>query len=569
MPKEKKWIFTPEPTTKKVDELSKSININPILSKILVNRGISTFEEAKTFFRPSIEDCHDPFLMKDMDVATKRLIKAIDNQEPILVYGDYDVDGSTSVAMMYSFLKNYCKELYYYIPDRYLEGYGVSRKGIDYAKEKNCKLIISLDCGIKANEQVRYANSKSVDFIICDHHNPGDKLPEAVAVLDPKRVDCQYPYKELSGCGVGFKFIQAFCIQMGIPEHHAFELLDLVAISIAADIVAVTGENRILAYYGLEKINFNPRPGIKALLQSSGLKEKITISNLVFQLGPRINAAGRIDHAHLAVKLLTSIHEDEALIIAENVSKKNNTRKDFDQNITDEALSSIEENSQLLTAKSTVLFNKNWHKGVIGIVASRCIEHHYRPTIIMTESNGKATGSARSVDGFDLYAAIESCQEHLDQFGGHKHAAGLTLSIDNIPNFAKAFEKVVQNSITEDQLIPKVNIDSYIKINQITDKFYSILSQMDPYGPGNMQPVFAAKDLEVLGEPLILKEKHLKLTVKDKNGQQKINAIGFGMAAYKPLILDSDSFELAFTIQENHFNGTKSLQLYLKDIRIH
>lgn len=569
MPQEKKWIIAPEPSPELVDDLSQSININPILSKILVARGITNYQQAKTYFRPSIEDCHDPFLMKDMDIAIERLIEAIDNHEPILVFGDYDVDGSTSVAMMYSFLKNYCKELYYYIPDRYLEGYGISKKGIDYAKQKDCKLIISLDCGIKAIDQVEYANSKGIDFIICDHHNPGDSLPEAVAILDPKRKECRYPYKELSGCGVGFKLIQAFCIQKEIPEHLAFELLDLVAISIAADIVEVTGENRVLAYYGLEKINFNPRPGIKALLHASGLRDKITISNLVFQLGPRINAAGRIDHAHLAVKLLTSIHEDEAIIIAENISKKNNTRKDFDQNITSEALSSIEENSQLLNAKSTVLFNKNWHKGVIGIVASRCIEHHYRPTIIMTESNGKATGSARSVEGFDLYTAIESCQEHLDQFGGHKHAAGLTLSIDNIPNFSSAFEKVVQSSITEDQLTPKVNIDSYIKIDHITNKFYVILSQMDPFGPGNMQPVFAAKDLEFVGEPLILKEKHLKLRVKDKNGRQQITAIGFGMAAHKSLILESNSFELAFTIQENHFNGTKSLQLYLKDIRIH
>ncbi|WP_340152475.1 single-stranded-DNA-specific exonuclease RecJ [uncultured Marivirga sp.] len=569
MPKEKKWIIAAAPSLKKVDDLSKSININPILSKILVSRGITNYEDAKKYFRPSIGDCHDPFLMKDMDVATQRLVKAIDKQEPILVFGDYDVDGSTSVAMMFSFLKNYCENLYYYIPDRYLEGYGISTKGIDYAHEKNCKLIIALDCGIKAMDQVSYANSKAIDFIICDHHNPGEALPEAIAILDPKRQDCKYPYKELSGCGVGFKLIQAYCIQKGIPEHLAFELLDLVAISIAADIVEVTGENRILAYYGLEKINFNPRPGIKALLAASGLKEKITISNLVFQLGPRINAAGRIDHAHLAVQLLTSIHEDQALIIAVDISKKNNTRKDFDQSITSEALSYIEESSELLTAKSTVLFNKNWHKGVIGIVASRCIEQHYRPTIIMTESNGKATGSARSVDGFDLYAAIELCQEHLDQFGGHKHAAGLTLSINKIPDFSAAFEKAVQSSITDDQLIPKINIDSYINIDQITEKFYSILSQMDPYGPGNMQPVFATRELELLGEPVILKEKHLKLQVKNKDGRQKITAIGFGMAAYKSLILDSNGFELAYTIQENHFNGTKSLQLYLKDIRIH
>ncbi|ADR21430.1 single-stranded-DNA-specific exonuclease RecJ [Marivirga tractuosa] len=568
MPKQKKWIIASEPEQKMIHELSQSININPVLSKILLSRGISNFEEAKTFFRPSIEDCHDPFLMKDMPIAVERLIKALDNHESILVYGDYDVDGSTSVAMMYSFLKSYCKNLYYYIPDRYVEGYGISYKGIDYAKEKNCSLIISLDCGIKAIDKVDYANSENIDFIICDHHNPSEKLPQAVAVLDPKRKDCPYPFKELSGCGVGFKLIQAFCIQKEIPEHHAFELLDLVAISIAADIVAVTGENRILAFYGLEKINFNPRPGIKALIQASGLKEKITISNLVFQLGPRINAAGRIDHAHLAVRLLTAIHEDEALIIAENVSHKNTTRKDFDQNITSEALSTIEENTSMLSAKSTVLFNKNWHKGVIGIVASRCIEHHYRPTIIMTESNGKATGSARSVDGFDLYSAIESCKEYLEQFGGHKHAAGLTLAIDQIPSFAAAFEAVVQKNITEDQLIPKVKIDSYIEIDQITDKFYSILSQMDPFGPGNMQPVFAAKNLSVLGEPLILKEKHLKLTVKDRSGKNKITAIGFGMAEYKALIMNSNAFELAFTIQENHFNGLKSLQLYLKDIRI-
>ncbi len=333
MPKQKKWIIAPEPQPQLIDELSQSININPVLSKILVSRGITNFEEAKTFFRPSIEDCHDPFLMKDMAIAVNRIIKAIENKEAVLVYGDYDVDGSTSVAMMYSFLKSYCENLYYYIPDRYLEGYGISKKGIDYAKENNCSLIISLDCGIKAIDQVNYANSKNIDFIICDHHNPGETLPEAVAVLDPKRKDCLYPFKELSGCGVGFKLIQAFCIQKEIPEHHAFELLDLVAISIAADIVAVTGENRILAFYGLEKINFNPRPGIKALIQASGLKDKITISNLVFQLGPRINAAGRIDHAHLAVKLLTAIHEDEAIIIAENVTTKNNTRKDFDQSL--------------------------------------------------------------------------------------------------------------------------------------------------------------------------------------------------------------------------------------------
>ena len=568
MPKQKKWIIAPEPEQIKVDELSQAININPILSKILINRGINNFEQAKSYFRPSIEDCHDPFLMKDMNLAVNRLIKAIEHKESILVYGDYDVDGSTSVAMMYSFLQNYTEKQYYYIPDRYLEGYGISRKGIDFAVEKNCTLIIALDCGIKAVNQVDYANSEGIDFIICDHHNPGENLPKSIALLDPKQKDCPYPFKELSGCGVGFKLIQAYCIQQKIPEHHAFELLDLVAISIAADIVSVTGENRILAFYGLEKINFNPRPGIRALLEISGLKDKITISNLVFQLGPRINAAGRIDHAHLAVRLLTARHEDEALIIAKNISNQNTTRKDFDQKITAEALNAIGQDPGLVKAKSTVLFNENWHKGVIGIVASRCIEHHYRPTIIMTESNGKATGSARSVEGFDLYSAIEKCAQYLEQFGGHKHAAGLTLSIDQIPYFSNAFEKVVKESITEDQLIPKIKIDSLVRIEQIAPKFYSILSQMDPFGPGNMQPVFAARDLAIVGEPKILKEKHLKMTVKDKKGQQQISAIGFGMAEYKPFIMNSHSFSLAFTIQENHFNSTKSLQLYLKDIRI-
>jgi len=568
MSTEKKWILAPEPAKSLVSQLSESININPILSKILINRGVTNFEEAKTFFRPSIEDCHDPFLMKDMDIAVNRLQKAIQNNESILVFGDYDVDGSTSVAMMYSFLQNHCKNLYYYIPDRYLEGYGISYQGIDYAVEKECSLIIALDCGIKAIDKIQYANENNVDFIICDHHNPGESLPKAKAILDPKRKDCKYPFKELSGCGVGFKLIQGFCIQNNIPEHHAFELLDLVAVSIASDLVSVTGENRILAFYGLERINFNPRPGIKALLKSSGLNEKITISNLVFQLGPRINAAGRIDHAHLAVKLLTAIHEDQALLIAEKVSSKNNTRKGFDQSITSEALKLIEDDHKILHAKSTVLFKETWHKGVIGIVASRCIEHYYRPTIILTESNGKATGSARSVDGFDLYNAIESCKEHLDQFGGHKHAAGLTLPIENIPQFSDAFESVVQQNITEDQLIPKVHIDSYVKIDQITDKFYSILSQMDPFGPGNMQPVFAAKDLKLISKPILLKEKHLKLEVMDKEGHHIIKAIGFGLGHLKSKLESNSNFELAFTIQENHFNGTKSLQLYLKDIRI-
>lgn len=564
----KKWIFATEPAAEKINELSKIININAVLSKILINREIDTFEKAKNYFRPDINQFHNPFLMKDMDAAVDRLNQAIQSKERILVYGDYDVDGTTSVSMMHSFLSDYSQvEVRYYIPDRYLEGYGVSTAGIDYAKENKCTLIISLDCGIKAIEKVAYAQQQGIDFIICDHHTPGDRLPEAVAVLDPKRKDCNYPFKELSGCGVGFKLIQAYCIANKIPEHYAYELLDLVAVSIAADIVDVTGENRILAYFGLEKINFNPRPGIKALLTTAGLKDKITISNLVFQLGPRINAAGRIDHAHLAVRLLTAKHEDEALIIATKISDKNNARKEFDQTITASAIQKIEESEELKSAKSTVLYDKNWHKGVIGIVASRCIEQYYRPTIILTESNGKASGSARSVHGFDLYSAIESCKEHLDQFGGHKYAAGLTMPIENIPQFAIAFEAAVQQKITDDQLIPKVHIDSYIEIDKITENFNSILNQMDPYGPGNMQPVFAAKDVEIIGNPLILKEAHLKLTIKDKFGNSRINAIGFGMSSFKSMLETHQNFEIAFTIQENFFNGVKSLQLYVKDIR--
>lgn len=565
----KKWIVKKTPEADQINALSKSINVNPVLAKILIQRGITDFSSAKTFFRPDLEDLHDPFLMKDMHKAIERLNQAIKDQETILVYGDYDVDGSTSVAMMYSFLMTQSKHLHYYIPDRYIEGYGISFQGIDYAAAHDCSLIIALDCGIKANDKIDYANQKNIDFIICDHHNPGSAIPNAVAILDPKQTDCPYPFKELSGCGVGFKLIQAYCLANHITEHYAIELLDLVAVSIAADIVDVKGENRILAYFGLEKINYNPRPGIKALLTNSGLDQKITISNLVFQLGPRINAAGRIDHAHLAVRLLTAIHEDEAAIIAEKVGQKNTARKDFDQNITAEALGLIANEAHLVAAKSTVLYKKHWHKGVIGIVASRCIEHYYRPTIILTESNGKATGSARSVDGFDLYSAIEQCAELVDQFGGHTHAAGLTMPIENISLFTQKFEQVVSKNITEDQLIPKITIDSYIEIDQITERFYNILSQMDPFGPGNMQPVFAAKSLRIVGDINVLKEKHLKFTLKDINGKAQMTAIGFGFAHFQEQLNQNTNFEIAFTIQENHFNNMKSLQLYLKDIRFH
>ena len=564
---EKKWVLAEEVDENQVTDLSKSINVNPTLAKILVQRGITSFDEAKAFFRPQLEELHDPFKMKDMDKAVERILTAFDQNESIMVYGDYDVDGTTAVASMYSFLNSQYTHLTYYIPDRYLEGYGLSKQGIDYAKENNISLIITLDCGIKAVELIGYAKELGIDVIICDHHLPGKELPPALAVLDPKQTDCKYPFKELSGCGVGFKLIQALCTKLNLAEYVAYEYLDLVAVSIAADIVSVTGENRTLAFYGLEKINFNPKPGIKALLHLGGVKSKVEISHLVFQVSPRINAAGRIDHAHLAVKLLIAKNEEEAMLIAQQVGDKNNRRKDFDQGITKEAIQIIESTEKNLKAKTTVLYQKNWHKGVIGIVASRCIEKYYRPTIILTESNGQATGSARSVHGFDIHQAISNCADLLSQYGGHKYAAGLTMPIENIDAFVEKFEQEVSQTINDEDLIPKVKVDSYIALDQITDKFFGILSQMDPYGPNNMQPVFAAKDLELVSEVKILKEQHLKFNVKDKDGKVEFTALAFGMRDALPILNNQNDFEIAFTIQMNEFNGAKSLQLVVKDIR--
>ena len=564
---EKSWILKEQADEREIDKLSSEINVNPVLSNILLQRGISDFEKAKRFFRPSLDELHDPFLMKGMDIAATRLIEAIEEKQSILVYGDYDVDGTTAVSTLYSFLLHLTDQVHYYIPDRYLEGYGVSRQGIEYAVENKCDLIISLDCGIKAIEQISYAKENQIDFIVCDHHLPGKDLPPALAILDPKQEDCPYPYKELSGCGVGFKLIQAVCHKLDYPEHIAFEYLDLLAVSIAADIVSVTGENRILAYYGLEKINFNPRPGIKALLRSAGVKGKVAISHLVFQLSPRINAAGRIDHAHLAVRLLTAKNEEEADIIASSIGDKNDRRKDFDKKITEQAIAIIRSNQKLVEAKSTVLYQKDWHKGVIGIVASRCIEQYYRPTIILTQSNGKATGSARSVHGFNVHKAIGECSDLIDQFGGHMYAAGLTMPVENISAFQAKFEEVVSKSIEEEMLVPKVEIDSYIRIDQITDKFYHVVSQMDPFGPENMTPVFAACGIELVGDVRVLKGEHLKFQVKDKEGDRTIDVIGFGMHHLKNLLSQNSPFEIAFTIQQNEYLGLYSIQLMLKDIR--
>ena len=562
-----KWVYKELPDSKKVNNLSEELNINPILASILLQRNVKTFADAKSFFRPTLNDLHDPFLMEDMDVAVKRLGQAIHNQESIMIYGDYDVDGTTSVALVYCFLRRHHSHLLYYLPDRYSEGYGLSKKGIDSAYEKNVKLIISLDCGIMANEMASYASTLGIDLIVCDHHLPGKTLPEATAILNPKRRDCHYPYKELSGCGVGFKFMQAYCMENGVDIAELYEYIDLLAVSIASDIVPVDGENRIFAYYGLEKLNENPRPGLKALIDVSGLRGKVTISGIVFGIGPRINAAGRMTHADLAVELLVTDSFKDAEYIALKINSNNNERRNYDSTITQEAIKMIEEDEKIRSSKSTVLYKSDWHKGVIGIVASRCIDRYYKPTVILTNSNGKATGSARSVDGFDVYQAISECADLLDQFGGHMYAAGLTLPVEKIDEFRKKFEQIVEERISTDQLIPRIMIDQVIPLEVINSKFLEILKQMAPFGPSNMQPVFVSEDLYVSIRPRILKEEHLKFFVKQENSDVIHEAIGFGLAQYFELIDSGMRFKMAYTIEENDYLGQRSLQLYIKDIK--
>jgi len=473
---EYRWKIKDKADLQAVEELSIGINVNSALANMLVNRDITDFQKAKDFFRPDFDKLHDPFLMKDMDKAVDRLAAAMSKGEKILVYGDYDVDGTTAVALFYGFVKSIYSQVDFYIPDRYKEGYGISEKGILYAAENNFKLIISLDCGIKALGKVDLANSLGVDFIICDHHTPGEEIPAAVAVLDPKRKDCPYPFKELSGCGVGFKLVQAFSLKKGLDTVNLYEYLDLVAVSIAADIVPITGENRILAYYGLERINNNPRPGLKALMLNGKLEKEIEIGDIVFKIGPRINASGRMEHAKASVQLLISKDLADARQRALLVEDVNASRKNFDENITKEALDMIGLQEITGTLKSTVLFKQDWHKGVIGIVASRCIEQYYRPTIILTESNNKATGSARSVVDFDIYEAISECSDLLEQFGGHKYAAGLTMSVDNVPAFQKKFEQIVSERLTEIHMKPILEIDDVLQLDQINYKFYNILT---------------------------------------------------------------------------------------------
>jgi single-stranded-DNA-specific exonuclease len=566
MSQSKRWQGKTQPSEEKIQSLAKAININSYLAAILVQRGVETFEQAKDYFRPKIEELHDPFLMKDMQQAVDRIAKAINGKEKILVYGDYDVDGTTSVALVYDFLSTIHPFIDFYIPDRHVEGYGISYKGIDYAFESGASLMIALDCGIKSAEHVAYAKRKGIDFIICDHHNPGDVLPDCEACLDPKQVDCEYPYKELSGCGVGFKLMQALSIQFKLSEEKLFDYLDLVAISIASDIVPITGENRILTYFGLKKINEGKRPGVKALVEIAGFKKDLTVTNVVFGLGPRINAAGRIKHAKASVELLIAKTESDAQEFAKELNTKNSTRKDLDSGTLREAINLIEQDEKLISAKSTVLFKNDWHKGVIGIVASKCIEKYYRPTIILTESNDKATGSARSVEGFDLYEAICECSDLLEQFGGHTHAAGLTIKMENIPALADRFEEVVTRRILPEQLVPILEIDLEIQLEAINEKFYGILGQMEPFGPHNLAPVFMTSKVFPT-KVRLLKEEHLKFTLKQTDGTE-LDVIGFGMGEYFDAAFTGTELDICYAIDMNEFNGKKNLQLMLKDVRV-
>lgn len=561
----KRWAYTEQVDQDKVERLSQEININNTLSRILVQRGVTTFEEARKFFRPSLKNLHDPFLMKDMDFAVNRLWEAIKNDEKVLIYGDYDVDGTTSVALLYRFLKNKVAYLNYYINNREDEGYGISEKGIEFAVNQGINLIISVDCGIKAGKQVEMATKHNIDFIICDHHTPGQQLPGAVAVLDPKREDCAYPYKELSGCGIGFKLMEALCIAKKFNLEELYENLDLLAVSIAADIVPITGENRILCYHGLLQLNKNPSPGLAALKNVS-TKDEIGISGIVFGIAPRINAAGRISHANGAVELLISQKSEEANENMEPINTHNNERRKEDSSITEEALQMIEPEAG--KHKTTVLYKDTWHKGVVGIVASRCIEHYYKPTIILAGTDGQATGSARSVEGFDIYQAILNCSEWLDKFGGHKYAAGLSLPVENLEHFKRAFEREVSKSISEESLIPSLKIDAPLYFNLLNAKFYAILRQMEPFGPGNMTPVFESEGVFVSGDLRILKEKHLKFTVGQRGSQKKFEAIGFNLSSFYDEIRKADSFKIAYTVELNQFySNNPRLQLNIKDIK--
>ncbi|MBU6205058.1 MAG: single-stranded-DNA-specific exonuclease RecJ [Bacteroidetes bacterium] len=563
MTRNKRWVVK-EIDTALARTLQDELKLNPVLARLLVQRNIRTFEEARIFFRPSLDHLHDPFLMKDMDKAVDRINAAMMHNEKIVIYGDYDVDGTTSVALMYSFLKKHYPNIDYYIPDRYKEGYGISQAGIDWAKQQQCSLIIALDCGIKSIDKIAYATSIGIDFIICDHHLPGDEIPAAVAVLDPKRTDCTYPYKELSGCGIGFKLLQAYCNSHRISFDELTPYLDLVVVSIASDIVPITGENRTLAFFGLKQLNESPREGLKALLETAVSRKEISVSDIVFIIGPRINAAGRIDDAKNAVRLLLSETQFTAGSNAELLNQKNTERRQFDMDITKEALAILQDDIYD-QRKSTVIYREHWHKGVIGIVASRLTEVHYKPTIVLTQSNGVAAGSARSIAGFDIYSAIKECGDLLEQFGGHMYAAGLTLKLENVDKFIKRFEEVVSTTIDENLLTPEIVVDDEIQLKDITPSFYNILKQFAPFGPGNMKPVFVTRNLTDTGYSRVVGNDHLKISLKDKDNYSG-NGIAFGMAHFEELVRD-EPVDIVYTIEENEWRNVVRIDLMIKDIK--
>ncbi len=586
---ETKWILNQSVDKQKVAEIVRVLNIDENLATLLVQRGITNYEEAKSFFRPSLSQLHDPFLMKDMDKAVDRVLQAIQNGEKLLVYGDYDVDGTTAVAVVYTYLKPFFKKkkIEFYIPDRYEEGYGISFKGIDYAAENGFKLVIALDCGIKANERIDYANERGVDFIICDHHRAGDVIPKAVAVLDAKRPDCHYPYDELSGCGVGFKLITALSMRgLGTIEE-VYELIDLLAVSIAADIVPITGENRVLAYFGLKQLNKKPRPGIEAILQhaniyrrdddqldsdESVLTRELTISDLVFLIGPRINAAGRIAKASDSVRLLIADKKEHAEKLAASINDLNDERREFDNRITEEALDMIAADQELKDAKSTVVFNSKWHRGVIGIVASRLTDYYYRPTIVLTRANGLVTGSARSIRSFDIYDAIDHCSDLLEHFGGHKYAAGLSMKPENLPEFRRRFETYVSKHLVDEDFVPELEVDLKINFSDITSKFMRILNQFAPFGPGNMAPVFWTDNvIDAGGSRPVGGHRHLKLTVTQpgdaEQGIAPFSGIAFQKGDFFDRIHDGEPFSICYHLEYNTWQGKTNLQLNVKDIK--
>jgi single-stranded-DNA-specific exonuclease len=565
------WVIKATGNEETITSLASELGIDRPLAQLLIQRNIHTYKEAKDFFRPDLANLHDPFLMKNMDVAIQRIEEAIQEGEKVMIYGDYDVDGTTAVALVYSYFKDHFKDIDYYIPDRYDEGYGISVKGIDYAAQGGFSLIIALDCGIKAVDKVDYASKKGVDFIICDHHNPGDQIPNAVAVIDAKQEGCPYPYKELSGCGVGLKLVQAFGIKTGLDANKAYEYLDLVVVSIASDIVPITGENRIMAHFGLKKLNDDPSIGMKAIKEVAGIDRKgITIEDIVFKIGPRINAAGRMESGKKSVDLLVCEKRTDAHIISKKINVFNLDRRSIDTEITRQAIDMIQGDESLKEKNSTVLYNPDWHKGVIGIVASRLLDHFYKPTVILTKSNGLVTGSARSVSGFDLYQAIESCSDLLVNFGGHKYAAGLTMKVQNLPKFRERFELIVCETIDPEQLIPVVEIDTELQLTDITDKFFRILKQFEPFGPENISPVFLSENVVDNGYSRTVgaNGEHLKLTlIQEENPFKVFPAIGFHQGSYFGKINKGAPFDICYQLMENEFRGRINLQINLLDMK--